>query len=307
VSPEQIIQELSNPARRIPEVALREAFAQQVVLKEPLLYALRDFVARTRDPAAVDDRQDMLADMAMYLLAQFREPRAFPLYEALCRLPEESSDYWLGDMLLQDFPSFLASTCEGNPAPLQRLAEEQSLPLHARWAVLDGLLTLVAQGVWSRRDMIAWLLELWPCWQAPDATPDLTALASMACDLAAAELLPLTRAAYAAGHIDWRDVDMIELEQRCELGEPASVDATDLRRHYVEDSARQMSWQARYASEPSFRSEEDFDDYEISEPYVRATSKIGRNDPCFCGSGKKYKKCCLHDDGRPITDLAVLR
>ena len=22
-------------------------------------------------------------------------------------------------------------------------------------------------------------------------------------------------------------------------------------------------------------------------------SKIGRNDPCVCGSGKKYKKCCL--------------
>ena len=21
-------------------------------------------------------------------------------------------------------------------------------------------------------------------------------------------------------------------------------------------------------------------------------SKIGRNDPCPCGSGKKYKKCC---------------
>jgi uncharacterized protein len=26
---------------------------------------------------------------------------------------------------------------------------------------------------------------------------------------------------------------------------------------------------------------------------VRATSsKIGRNDPCYCGSGKKYKRCC---------------
>ena len=22
--------------------------------------------------------------------------------------------------------------------------------------------------------------------------------------------------------------------------------------------------------------------------------KLGRNDPCFCGSGKKFKKCCLH-------------
>jgi uncharacterized protein YecA (UPF0149 family) len=23
-----------------------------------------------------------------------------------------------------------------------------------------------------------------------------------------------------------------------------------------------------------------------------ATGKVGRNDPCTCGSGKKYKKCC---------------
>ena len=25
----------------------------------------------------------------------------------------------------------------------------------------------------------------------------------------------------------------------------------------------------------------------------RRAGKIGRNDPCPCGSGKKYKKCCL--------------
>ena len=24
----------------------------------------------------------------------------------------------------------------------------------------------------------------------------------------------------------------------------------------------------------------------------RSTPKIGRNDPCLCGSGKKYKRCC---------------
>lgn len=26
------------------------------------------------------------------------------------------------------------------------------------------------------------------------------------------------------------------------------------------------------------------------------SDKIGRNDPCPCGSGKKYKKCCLSKD-----------
>lgn len=25
-------------------------------------------------------------------------------------------------------------------------------------------------------------------------------------------------------------------------------------------------------------------------------TKIGRNDPCHCGSGKKYKRCCLEED-----------
>lgn len=26
------------------------------------------------------------------------------------------------------------------------------------------------------------------------------------------------------------------------------------------------------------------------------TSKVGRNDPCPCGSGKKYKSCCLQKE-----------
>ena len=32
-----------------------------------------------------------------------------------------------------------------------------------------------------------------------------------------------------------------------------------------------------------------------AEP-ARGTKKVGRNDPCPCGSGKKYKKCCLDAD-----------
>ena len=31
---------------------------------------------------------------------------------------------------------------------------------------------------------------------------------------------------------------------------------------------------------------------EAKQPYVRKEPKVGRNDPCPCGSGKKYKDCC---------------
>ena len=29
-----------------------------------------------------------------------------------------------------------------------------------------------------------------------------------------------------------------------------------------------------------------------SVPMVPRSAKVGRNDPCPCGSGRKYKKCC---------------
>ena len=32
--------------------------------------------------------------------------------------------------------------------------------------------------------------------------------------------------------------------------------------------------------------------YEKMHTFVREGKKIGRNDPCPCGSGKKYKHCC---------------
>jgi preprotein translocase subunit SecA len=33
------------------------------------------------------------------------------------------------------------------------------------------------------------------------------------------------------------------------------------------------------------------------EPIRNRNAKIGRNDPCPCGSGKKYKACCMRKTG----------
>jgi hypothetical protein len=40
-------------------------------------------------------------------------------------------------------------------------------------------------------------------------------------------------------------------------------------------------------------------DHQVREPTRRA-ERPGRNDDCWCGSGKKYKKCHLRaDEGQP--------
>jgi len=52
--------------------------------------------------------------------------------------------------------------------------------------------------------------------------------------------------------------------------------------------------------------DEEYDEKEIpfylnekSKPIVNH-EKTGRNDPCPCGSGKKYKKCCLNKKNGPF-------
>ena len=51
--------------------------------------------------------------------------------------------------------------------------------------------------------------------------------------------------------------------------------------------------QERWAQEAAREDEGDNADDELLQPYVREMPTVGRNDPCPCGSGKKYKKCCL--------------
>jgi hypothetical protein len=66
------------------------------------------------------------------------------------------------------------------------------------------------------------------------------------------------------------------------------------------DVAFRQKWYAEHylgAADVEYLGEddEDYDDEPLLPPdtVVRERKKVGRNDPCPCGSGKKYKKCCL--------------
>ncbi len=65
-----------------------------------------------------------------------------------------------------------------------------------------------------------------------------------------------------------------------------------------EIAARKQCWKKEDAKKDAGEWDEDYgyDETFLHEPYARAEPKIGRNDPCPCGSGKKYKKCCLDKD-----------
>ena len=47
----------------------------------------------------------------------------------------------------------------------------------------------------------------------------------------------------------------------------------------------------QHAAEEAEDAEQGDAEHSTAQPYQRGQKKIGRNDPCFCGSGKKYKQC----------------
>ena len=62
--------------------------------------------------------------------------------------------------------------------------------------------------------------------------------------------------------------------------------------HYVMQQCAEHGWQVIVGIEPD--KPEMLTDLEraLHHPIPTHVDKTGRNDPCPCSSGKKYKKCC---------------
>ncbi len=97
----------------------------------------------------------------------------------------------------------------------------------------------------------------------------------------------------------YREVDVIDdsLETLSVIHSEEIPELPELRRRRVEDQDRQLRRQKELNEMASKASLKDV--YSQSEDRLPAkvlpmtVEKVGRNQPCPCGSGKKYKKCCL--------------
>jgi len=74
---------------------------------------------------------------------------------------------------------------------------------------------------------------------------------------------------------------------------------TEERGQYIAQECALRGWHYIIGFEP--HSPEDISDFEKARnpPLPKQSEKFGRNYPCPCGSGKKFKKCCLAMDALP--------
>lgn len=316
LTPDEIIRQLG----RLPEkcdfapyqAALQAAAGQREALTPLLIAAIESAAA---DPIrCLNDREDCLHEFAILLLAQFREPRALDAFLRFFSLPDDQALDLTGDQVTENGAAVLASVCGGDPAPLLRLAQDENVSDFVRGQAIEGLLVQCIWGERPRDAVIADLRRLFSILPKPGDGQVWAALVGAVDDFNAPELLPEVRQAFAEDLVDRSmvspaDVDPLVVrtsrkfpppskEQRyqwlCERNSP--IDAVSICSGWYcfsDDIENDDGWDSsddenfptvdRPPNEPPAAF--------IPKPYV-APPKVGRNEPCPCGSGKKYKKCC---------------
>src|SRR5262245_29584025 len=150
---EEILIALSHKDNRFPREALEQATAR----KDEITPHLLKIVERVADdPDGALDQEDSAYLYALYLLAQFRETRAYPLVVRIASLPPDTVDELLGDTITEGLPKILASVCGGDPSLITRLAENVEVEKFTRGSALYALLALVLSGDRTREEVMSY-------------------------------------------------------------------------------------------------------------------------------------------------------
>jgi hypothetical protein len=296
----EILKELELYTGQFPMAAMRAAVAQREAITPELLRVVEAVAAA---PAEHAQREDyMLHHFAVHLLAQFREKRTYPSLVRMVSAPGELPFDLLGDTVTEGLGQLLASVYDGDRAPLQRLVESGAVNEFVRDAALKAFLVLEHSGQMPRAEVVEYFRSLFHGKLERTHSYAWAALICAVANMPAPELLEEVRQAYAEGLVDESVSDLKSLER-----DIAAPPAWRHERHCpLNDAIAEMEWWASFHPEdshphglPQFdppaplsaTSDSFSSSYHPPEPFVREL-KSGPNDPCPCGSGKKYKKCC---------------
>jgi hypothetical protein len=292
----EVLAELARNYGRFPTAAVRAAVRFRDELTPLLLASLEQAAGRAE--AGEGAGEDFLPIYAMFLLAQFRDPRAYPPLIRIARLPGDRAEELLGDVLTEDFCRLLAAVCGADLGPIKALAEDSSAHEFARSAAIRSVNVLVRAGSLSRDEALAYYRHLLRAGleRAPSAAWTSVIVALM--DLHPGELMEEIRSAFGSGFIDPGCIDESEVEfQATRPVDEVLREFHEREEGLIEDAVDHMAWWSCFQEEDEYdgsSSDADlFDDERAPElPFRRTEPKIGRNEPCPCGSGRKYKRCC---------------
>ena len=283
----QILDQLGS-GEGLPTEAIRAATADRATVAPLLLEAIES----CKSPS---ENEEQGLFFAFHLLGQWREQSAYRTLARFLRRPDAGSI--LGDATTETCHRVMASVFDGDPRPIFDVIRDSEADEFIRGKMFDTLVILVFHGQLERTTVAVFLRSafedlqsqeqsfVWDSWQGAVAL------------LALTELEPLVREAFRRGFIDGILTSLKNFEdalRRARAGRPLQPSQQDEYEPFGDVIEELSSWAAFKPKQPrdkiaSSRRPNPWPAMPVHNPF----RNVGRNDPCPCGSGKKFKKCCI--------------
>ncbi|MDA0835660.1 MAG: DUF1186 domain-containing protein [Planctomycetota bacterium] len=306
VDVEAVMRQLDEAGEKLPVEQLRLIQRHRDLFISPLIESIRQATTSLASDGSYDGNA---AYFAYFLLTEFKAKPALPAIIDSVSLPDELPFELYGDAITEHLSSVFAALANESLEIIDQLIMNREVNEYVRWGGAQTYRYLVRDGVLTREQAVEKLrAHLRDALQNND---------SIITEFLLSELYQFTP------HEAWDEIQQAFRQVKID---PFMLRLEDIKKAidegdtFFEKSLRQCRptgfsdavvelerWYAlsdRPIPKTDFDSyqvdDDDYDDDELIDSHlfddpatIRNTSqRVGRNEPCPCGSGKKYKKCC---------------
>jgi hypothetical protein len=280
----------------LPKAALQAATGQHAEMVPVFLRAIDSYLALD----STDRAKATPLFFIFHLLGEWQEKAAYRPLAGLLRCAAHEIEAILGDAITNTTHRVMAAVFDRDPQPLYDIILDRNAEQFVRSRMCETLAMLVLRQELDR-DVVGRFLRdtymelqpqaecyVWQGWQSAIAMLGLT------------ELKILVRSAFDRGFIDphWLSFEDFQADvewaaRHPEIALSSKGDEYTLFGDTVEELSRWYGFSDEACADRGRLLQEIDAEVAATEPHHNPFRGIGRNDPCPCGSGKKFKRCCL--------------
>lgn len=268
-------------------IFVNKQLAQEIAKRDDAVFYLRKLIQDGRHWRSSGPGDSWSPIHVIHILPLIKNKAALELLLDIIRYHEDDLNYWLTESV----PSLLVAFGEEFIELLKEFTEDETLEAFARSTATGALGALGIKFPQHQNEMKQHLIKLLK------TTEDGTFAGIVADDLASfhdPSVMPEIHKAFEEGRIDDPFVDEDELEDVIN-GVFDDLDTDDFKRNTVNplDHFSMENIEHLHLINSKEEKEEEEEEFEPENNMSQNKKKIGRNEPCPCGSGLKYKKCCM--------------
>jgi uncharacterized protein len=265
---------------------------------------LRGVLLRAAEGEELSDDESLLLFRGLHILGGARDREACQPLLRLLRRPFDEVNALLGDIVIESMANIVTGVFDDDSDALFALITDRSIDGLIREELFGAATFLAWEGRIQRDRYRGLLVRFHDERPADDGDQAWAGWLQAIALLGLRDLVPLVDNAFREERIPegWSDRPQFDDDIAVAEYAPGDIDRfTQYSLGYIEDVLVSLDWTR--GTEDVFDEdgeEAPWTDFAYpSEPVRNPWRHVGRNDPCPCGSGKKFKKCCLANGEPP--------